>query len=98
MWQQLFRSVAPSVVVPYIGAADLQRKYRVVLSLLVVELALFEPQTPLECPAHVPLDFDDQESSHKEEQLVSLGFGRSILRHALVVTKRPSLEWLGPHM
>ena len=37
----------------------------------MVQLAVFEPQIPVECPAYTPpLDFDDQ--NNKEEQIGSL--------------------------
>ena len=67
MWLQLFRSVAPSVVAAYIGTADLQRKYSVVFSILVIQIAVFEPPAPQECPVHTTThDADDQDGSDKE--------------------------------
>ena len=67
MWLQLFRSVAPSVVAAFIGTADLQRKYRVVFSILVIQIAVFEPPAPQECPVHTTThDADDQDGSDKE--------------------------------
>ena len=73
MWLHLARTVVPSVVVVFYGTADLQRKYKVVFSVLVVQLAVFEPQIPAECPAcTAPLDLDDQDISIKEEQIGSM--------------------------
>ena len=91
MWLQLFRSVAPSVVAAYMGTADLQRKYRVVLSILVIQLAVFEPQAPLECPAHaVSLEVEDQEGSDKEVTLGPLyPLDWQLLRLALVLQCLP---------
>ena len=87
MWLQLARNVVPSVVVAFCGTADLQRKYRVVFSVLVVQLAVFEPQIPAECPAcTAPLDLDDQDISIKEEQIGSMQpSGRQLLRIAILL-------------
>ena len=53
----------------------------------MVELALFEPQLPLECPAHATSpDVEDQETSHREEQVVHLNFlAWRLLRLALLL-------------
>ena len=73
MWLQLARNVVPSVVVAFYGTADLQRTYREVFSVLVVQLAVCEPQIPAECPAcTAPLDLGDQDISIKEEQIGSM--------------------------
>ena len=106
MWQQLFRSVDPSVVVAYLGTTDLQRTCKVVLSVLVVQLAVLEPQIPVECPAHTAyFDFEDQDSNHKEEQLGPLNpLDWQLLRLAILLHCAPiwgkslratSLSWHG---
>ena len=58
-----------------------------VLSILVVQLAVLEPQIPLECPAHAAsIDFEDQKRSRKEEQLVPLNqLDWQLLRLALLL-------------
>ena len=71
MWLQLLRSVALAPVVAFIGTADLQRKYKVVSCIVVIQLAVFEPPASHTCPSHAATpDVDDPEST---EQGITLG-------------------------
>ena len=63
MWLQLLRSVAPAAVVAFIGTADLQRKYKVVSCIVVIQLAVFEPPASMTCPSHARTpDVDEPDS------------------------------------
>ena len=73
MWPQLFRSVVPATVAAYIGTADLQKKYRVVSCIVVIQLAVFEPPASHVCPSHTTShEVDDQDGIDKGISLGSL--------------------------
>ena len=61
---QLARSVLPAAVVAFIGTADLQRMYKVVYCIVVIQLAVFEPPASMTCPSHATTpDVDEPDST-----------------------------------
>ena len=87
MWWQLAPSVLPATVVAFIGTADLQRKYKVVACIVVIQFAVFEPPASMTCPSHATTpDADEPDSS---DQGISFGPLRpldwQLLRLAIVL-------------